>query len=111
MGKIDTRNLNEISNVLLELDPEEINVEEEKLYVLLSKLIDEGLAIPLSYPIHENVGDYSAYNLLKELKYWINLFFTDKMINSKHNIYELINLANKYEREVIRYESTDIHKD
>lgn len=110
MGTMKKRNLDKITEVLLNFDPMDLEFKQEQLYKKLRKLVDQGFLEPLLAPTHENAHDYYLRELLKEFKRLVNLYFNNEMINSNYNFNELVNLAKKYEREVIQYEHDNIPK-
>ena len=106
MGTMKKRNLDKITEVLLNFDPMDLEFKQEQLYKKLRKLVDQGFLEPLLAPTH----DYYLRELLKEFKRLVNLYFNNEMINSNYNFNELVNLAKKYEREVIQNEYDNIPK-
>lgn len=111
METMNPRNLARITKKLLEIDSDKLVFEDEELYRELDKLIDEGLSKPKLYPAHENIQDYNSYDLLEQFKYWVDCYFNNDIVNIQYYTLELINLAKKFEREVIHIEHKYISQD
>ena len=57
MGTMKKRNLDKITEVLLNFDPMDLEFKQEQLYKKLRKLVDQGFLEPLLAPTHENTHD------------------------------------------------------